>query len=56
LTISKNHQNDFFKWNAGANMIRLLGLTIGGKIPFTRSAYWKVYDQIVNLVAYSDKT
>jgi len=57
----KNHPERFFQVGiAEANMIGLAaGLTIGGKIPFTGTfanfSTGRVYDQIRQSVAYSDK-
>jgi len=57
----KNHPERFFKIGiAEANMIGIAaGLTIGGKIPFTGTfanfSTGRVYDQIRQSVAYSDK-
>jgi len=57
----KNHPDRFFQVGiAEANMIGLAaGLTIGGKIPFTGTfanfSTGRVYDQIRQSVAYSDK-
>ena len=57
----KNHEDRFFQIGiAEANMIGIAaGLTIGGKIPFTGTfanfSTGRVYDQIRQSVAYSDK-
>ncbi len=57
----KNHPDRFFQVGiAEANMIGIAaGLTIGGKIPFTGTfanfSTGRVYDQIRQSVAYSDK-
>ena len=57
----KNHPDRFFQIGiAEANMIGIAaGLTIGGKIPFTGTfanfSTGRVYDQIRQSVAYSDK-
>jgi transketolase len=57
----KNHPNRFFQAGiAEANMIGMAaGMTIGGKIPFTGTfanfSTGRVYDQIRQSVAYSDK-
>ena len=57
----KNHPERFFQIGiAEANMIGIAaGLTIGGKIPFTGTfanfSTGRVYDQIRQSVAYSDK-
>ncbi|MBQ0116339.1 MAG: transketolase family protein [Flavobacterium sp.] len=57
----KNHPERFFQIGiAEANMISIAaGLTIGGKIPFTGTfanfSTGRVYDQIRQSVAYSDK-
>lgn len=57
----KNHPERFFQVGiAEANMIGLAaGLTVGGKIPFTGTfanfSTGRVYDQIRQSVAYSDK-
>ena len=62
LMISReNHPERFFQIGiAEANMIGIAaGLTIGGKIPFTGTfanfSTGRVYDQIRQSVAYSDK-
>ncbi|GGG98188.1 transketolase [Polaribacter pacificus] len=58
---AKNHPERFFQIGiAEANMIGIAaGLTIGGKIPFTGTfanfSTGRVYDQIRQSVAYSDK-
>jgi transketolase len=56
----KNHRAFFQIGIAEANMIGIAaGLTIGGKIPFTGTfanfSTGRVYDQIRQSVAYSDK-
>jgi transketolase len=60
-TFAKNHPDRFFQIGiAEANMIGIAaGMTIGGKIPFTGTfanfSTGRVYDQIRQSVAYSDK-
>ncbi len=60
-TFKKNHPDRFFQIGiAEANMIGIAaGMTIGGKIPYTGTfanfSTGRVYDQIRQSVAYSDK-